>query len=513
MGARVCPSENGGFLQVAGLKYEIHTYVEPNCVVGSDKMWAGPVDANGEYRVKNVQILNKETGKYEPLDLTKKYTLASHNYMLMQMGDGFAMFNNITILEDSGKLDNQVLIDYIQSMPVEDGKHVVEGYTDPKGEGRIKIVTERPTPVFYGEDVDANDVAEYTDGKTIYRYDVKVKDIDPNLDITSLQVYLSFDKTALKFVKATSTLEGSNGINEDNGLISFAWATNGDGVKLADDTVVVSVYFELIKPVADGTKIDIAFAAGANEATTGFSYVDGDTVVEAPSVDTVNGSITFAAPKAFSFVGADVLAVDIAVVEDGTKLYRYDIKVADAPEGGLMINSAQIFLAYDASLITFVKADGAVEWTVGEKTNKLMAVWASDTEINVKNGDVILSVYFKAEPEAVGKTVAITFTTNTLDTVSAASVIYGGTVVELEAETVDGSITFPNVFLGDANCDGKITAADAAMILRSIVDLAELSAQGMLNADVNGDGEVTAEDAAIILRYIVKLIDKFPAEE
>jgi 2',3'-cyclic-nucleotide 2'-phosphodiesterase (5'-nucleotidase family) len=148
MGARVNPGENGGFLQVAGLKYEIHNYIEPNCVVGTDKMWAGPVDASLPYRVQNVRILNKETGEYEDLDLTKKYTLASHNYMLMDMGDGFAMFGpNITILEDSGKLDNQVLIDYIQSMPEVDGVHQVEGYTDPRGEGRITIYAEAPTPV------------------------------------------------------------------------------------------------------------------------------------------------------------------------------------------------------------------------------------------------------------------------------------------------------------------------------------------------------------------------------
>jgi hypothetical protein len=420
--------------------------------------------------------------------------------------------SNITILEDSGKLDNQVLIDYIQSMPEVDGKHVVTGYTDPKGEGRITIVTEKPTPAFYGEDVDANDVAEYVDGTTLYRYDVKVKNIDPKLDVTSLQVYLSFDNTALKFVEARSALEGSTGINEADGLISFAWATNGEGVKLDDETVIVSIYFELVQPVADGTKLDIVFATGANDAATGFSYVDGDTVSEAETVETVNGSLTFSAPEAIQFVGAEVLATDVMVVEDGKKLYRYDVTVANVPEGGLMINSAQIFLAYDAKLLTFAKADGTIEWTIGEKTGKILAVWASDTEINVKNGDVVLSVYFEADAAVNGKTVEIAFTTNTLDTVSAASVVYGGTVVELEAETVDGSITFPEIVWGDANCDGKVTAADAAMILRAIVNLADLSDQGALNADVNCDNKVTAEDAAIILRYIVKLIDSLPVE-
>ena len=57
-----------------------------------------------------------------------------------------------------------------------------------------------------------------------------------------------------------------------------------------------------------------------------------------------------------------------------------------------------------------------------------------------------------------------------------------------------------------------VTSADAAIILRSLVELAQITPRGMLHADVDGDGEITAADAAMILRYIVMLIDSFPAE-
>ncbi len=63
---------------------------------------------------------------------------------------------------------------------------------------------------------------------------------------------------------------------------------------------------------------------------------------------------------------------------------------------------------------------------------------------------------------------------------------------------------------GDANCSGKVTAADAAMILRSLVGLSTLSAEGVLNAEVTGDGAIDAEDAAAILCYVVKLIPALP---
>ncbi|MBO4879007.1 MAG: bifunctional metallophosphatase/5'-nucleotidase [Clostridia bacterium] len=152
MGSRNCPDENGGFLQVAGITYEIHTDMEPNVIVGDDKMWQGP--AGIPYRVQNVMVMNRETRSYEPLDLERTYTLASHNYMLKSQGDGFAMFGtqNITLLQDEVMIDNAVLINYIQSMPggevtLEDGTvvtydHIVQGYEDPRGEGRIIIISE-----------------------------------------------------------------------------------------------------------------------------------------------------------------------------------------------------------------------------------------------------------------------------------------------------------------------------------------------------------------------------------
>ncbi|MBR4657861.1 MAG: 5'-nucleotidase C-terminal domain-containing protein [Clostridia bacterium] len=150
MGSRAYPSENGGFLQVAGLKYEIHPDVEPNVTVGDDKMWLGPVDPELPYRVQNVQVMNKETGEYEALDLEKTYKLASHNYMLLNQGDGFAMFgrNNINVLLENVMIDNAVLINYIQSMPGdEEHEHIViDDYADPLGQGRIVVVEEEAIP-------------------------------------------------------------------------------------------------------------------------------------------------------------------------------------------------------------------------------------------------------------------------------------------------------------------------------------------------------------------------------
>lgn len=66
-------------------------------------------------------------------------------------------------------------------------------------------------------------------------------------------------------------------------------------------------------------------------------------------------------------------------------------------------------------------------------------------------------------------------------------------------------------YYGDADGDGKITAADAAKILRSIVHL-----EGVLplhRGDANNDGEISAADAAYILRCVVKLEKPKPIKE
>lgn len=127
-GSRAVPGENGGFLQTSGLTYEINTQVDSPCLEDENGMFAG---IEGTRRVQNVMV-----GE-EPIDPDKVYTLASHNYMLLENGDGYTMFDGAKVLQDSVKLDNQVLIDYI----VDSLNGVIgEEYADPFGQGRIKVL-------------------------------------------------------------------------------------------------------------------------------------------------------------------------------------------------------------------------------------------------------------------------------------------------------------------------------------------------------------------------------------
>ena len=131
-GSRAVPSETGGFLQVSGLSYEIHSYIESTCTSDENGLFTGVA---GDRRVKNVLVNG------EPIDPAGTYKLASHDYMLLSAGDGYAMFAGAPLLQDRVKLDNQVLIDYITESL---GGVVGEEYEDLYGQGRIVIVDEQP---------------------------------------------------------------------------------------------------------------------------------------------------------------------------------------------------------------------------------------------------------------------------------------------------------------------------------------------------------------------------------
>ena len=104
--------ECGGFLQVAGITYKIDGEWPTSVQMDDKGVWVGA--PTGGYRVHDVQVYNKETGAYEPLDLAASYNLAGYNYTLRDMGDGFNMFSGAVNVLDYVMEDYMVLANYIQ---------------------------------------------------------------------------------------------------------------------------------------------------------------------------------------------------------------------------------------------------------------------------------------------------------------------------------------------------------------------------------------------------------------
>ncbi len=146
--------ENGGFLQVAGATYEIHTDI-PNTVQTDDKnVWIG--SATGTPRVQNVKIYDRTSGTYVPLDEGKHYALAGMNYTLRNLGDGFAMFDGAELIKDYVSEDYLVMSTYAMTFGGVDAEglpHLSSAnsvlaeypgylldYENPYGAGRISIL-------------------------------------------------------------------------------------------------------------------------------------------------------------------------------------------------------------------------------------------------------------------------------------------------------------------------------------------------------------------------------------
>ena len=146
--------ENGGFLQVAGATYEIHTDI-PNTVQTDDKnVWIG--SATGTPRVQNVKIYDRANGTYVPLDENKTYALAGMNYTLRNLGDGFAMFDGAELIKDYVSEDYLVMSTYAMAFGGVDAEglpHLSSAnsvlaeypgylldYENPYGAGRISIL-------------------------------------------------------------------------------------------------------------------------------------------------------------------------------------------------------------------------------------------------------------------------------------------------------------------------------------------------------------------------------------
>ena len=107
-------------------------------------------------RVTNVEIYNKTTGTYEPLNPSATYALAGMNYTLRNLGDGFAMFDGATLIKDYVSEDYLVMSSYAAmfggvdenglphlssaNSPLADYPGYLLNYEEPYGAGRIQII-------------------------------------------------------------------------------------------------------------------------------------------------------------------------------------------------------------------------------------------------------------------------------------------------------------------------------------------------------------------------------------
>lgn len=147
------PAECGGFLHPAGMRYSIDSSVESTLSISQEGLFEG--SPSGEYKVYDIEVYNKETHEYEPIDLEKTYSLAGINYTLRNSGDGMAMFSDSKLQLDYITEDYLCLAEYLKAFggtdeegyphintensPLNTYENYMMDYDNPLGSGRVKI--------------------------------------------------------------------------------------------------------------------------------------------------------------------------------------------------------------------------------------------------------------------------------------------------------------------------------------------------------------------------------------
>lgn len=104
------PQEDGAFPHMSGITFSVNKSI-PSSIKVDENGFFTKVD--GDYRVYDVKVLDKESGNYKALELDKKYIFAAADYYILNFGSGMSMFKDAKVVESEGMLDVEVLERYI----------------------------------------------------------------------------------------------------------------------------------------------------------------------------------------------------------------------------------------------------------------------------------------------------------------------------------------------------------------------------------------------------------------
>ena len=107
------PVEDGSFPQVSGIRFTVHTATKT---------------------VSEVEVLNKQTGEYEPIDPARTYSIATIDYCVT--GGGFYdMLKDCKVLYRGDVLYRDIFVQFLENNL---GGHISNDYLEPQG--RIRII-------------------------------------------------------------------------------------------------------------------------------------------------------------------------------------------------------------------------------------------------------------------------------------------------------------------------------------------------------------------------------------
>jgi len=109
-GVQRWPKDYGAFPVLSGMKFQIDT--TGVAVIERDSIGMFLGIGKGKRRIANVQVYNRQTAQYEPLNPDRFYTVASNEYNLKHHGDG-GILSDGELIQDAQMKDVQLVQDYI----------------------------------------------------------------------------------------------------------------------------------------------------------------------------------------------------------------------------------------------------------------------------------------------------------------------------------------------------------------------------------------------------------------
>ena len=122
------PNEAGVFMQVSGLRFKINPDIPSPAVMDSETEMFSHIEA-GERRVSEVEVLDKQSGEYKDVELTRRYTMATLDYLILELG-GSGIFKGVEPDPTYWGAEIEILRSYLENNL---GGTIGSEYSKPQG--------------------------------------------------------------------------------------------------------------------------------------------------------------------------------------------------------------------------------------------------------------------------------------------------------------------------------------------------------------------------------------------
>ena len=122
------PAEAGVFMQVSGLRFKINPDIPSPAVIDPESEMFSHV-GDGERRVSDVEILDKQSGEYKEIELSHRYTMATLDYLILELG-GSGIFKGVEPNPTYWGADIEILRNYLENNL---GGTIGAEYSKPQG--------------------------------------------------------------------------------------------------------------------------------------------------------------------------------------------------------------------------------------------------------------------------------------------------------------------------------------------------------------------------------------------